>query len=205
VKHIRLFIPLSLALLMMGCSAVSTNIKDPQKKLIDAKDLFDYQDSPIQAERLINEAVHTFRKTKDDVGLADAYRLYGFFFQSEAVDRWERTYRKQGFLDKSATFEGRKSKAMEYFEEARALYLSHQAYDQLTNVDLNMGFAYERNLQRLEACKAFDRALEDYMNNTQAHPAAKEPVPSGFKTWPDFFEEQKMRAKCGPKGGNAHE
>ncbi len=100
-------------------------------------------------------------------------QLYAFFFQSGAVERWESTYRKQGFLDKTATFEGRKNKTLEYFEEARALYLSHHVYDQLTHVDLNMGFAYERSQQLPEACKAFDRALEDYKTNVEANPGAK--------------------------------
>src|SRR5437762_1713135 len=111
---------------LVGCSAAMVPYtKDPQKKLANAKDLFDFQDRPLVAERLIGEAIVTFKKTNDDIGMADAYRLYGFFFQSEAVERWGHLYRKKGFLDKSATFEGRKNKALEYFEEARALYSGH--------------------------------------------------------------------------------
>jgi len=181
----------------MGCSAAMVPYtRDPQKKLANAKDLFEYQDRPLPAERFIREAIDDFKKANDDIGLADAYRLYGFFFQSEAVGRWGSHYRRQGFLDKSATFEGRKNKTLEYFEEARALYSDHHVYDRLSNVDLHMGFAYERVGQRLPACKAYDRALEDYKNNTEANPGAKPTIPDGFSSFTDFLNAQKRRAKC---------
>jgi len=183
--------------LIIGCSAAMVPYtKDPQKKLANAKDLFDFQDRPLPAERLLVEAITSFKKSKDDVGLADAYRLYGFFFQSEAVERWEHVYRRQGFLDKTATFEGRKNKALQYFEEARALYSEHHVYDRMTNVDLNLGFAYERNRQWPEACKEFDRAREDYNKNVQDHPNSKPTVPEGFSNFHEFIIAQKVRAKC---------
>src|SRR5258708_6268973 len=166
MRSMLLILTLSSSLLVIGCAAaVVPYTKDPQKKLVNAKDLFDFQDRPLPAERFIAEAIDSFKKSNDEVGLADAYRLYGLFFQSEAVDRWGNIYRKQGFLDKTATFDGRKNRALGYFEEARALYSEHHVYDRLTNVDLNMGFSFERNHQLPEACKAYDRALEDYKKN----------------------------------------
>jgi tetratricopeptide (TPR) repeat protein len=183
--------------LLVGCSAaMDPYTRNPQKKLNSAKDLFEYQDQPLPAERLIREAIESFKKTNDDIGLADAYRLYGFFFQSEAVDRRDSQYRKHGFLDKSATFEGRKNKALEYFEEARALYSNHNAYDRLMNVDLNAGFLYERMSQLPAACRAYDRALEDYKNNMKTNPGEIQTVPDGFSSLTDFFIAQKRRVKC---------
>ena len=130
------------------------------------------------------------------MGLAEAYRVYGFFFQSEAVERWGHVYRRQGFLDKSATFDGRITKALEYFEGARGLYSDHHAYDRLTNVDLNMGFTFERHHLISEACKAYDHALRDYQNNARENPSARQTPPSGFSSLPEFLEAQKKRVKC---------
>ena len=124
-----------------GCAAIGVPAtSDPAGKLRDATALFDRQDRPLPAERLIREALEIYQKNDDQLGVAEAYRTYGFFFRSASINgKWSKFYRDNGFLDRSATFDARYIKSIEYFEMARAIYSAHQRFDALTNVDLNTG------------------------------------------------------------------
>src|SRR5947208_9599357 len=119
-----------------GCAAFGVSATtDPARKLRDATALFDRQDRPLPAERLIREALELYQKNSDQLGVAEAYRTYGFFFRSSSVNgKWNKFYRNNGFLDRSATFDTRYIKSIESFELARAIYSAHQRFDALTNV-----------------------------------------------------------------------
>src|SRR5258706_382617 len=70
-----------------GCAGVGITAKsDPAAKLHDATDLFDRQDRPLIAEKLIREAIASYQKSNDQLGLANAYRTYGFFFRSASIE-----------------------------------------------------------------------------------------------------------------------
>jgi len=128
-----------------GCAAFGVPAtSDSAGKLRDATALFDRQDRPLPAERLIREALEVYQRNGDQLGVAEAYRTYGFFFRARSVGgKWSKFYRDNGFLDRSATFDTRYMKSIEYFEMARAIFSAHQRFDALTNVDLNMGFTFE--------------------------------------------------------------
>ncbi len=178
-----------------GFGIVATS--DPAAKLSDAEDLFDRQDRPLPAERLIREAIDIYQEKNDQVGLAGAYRTYGFFFRSPSVEgKWNKIYRANGFLDKSATFETRYAKSIEYFEKARAIYAENKRFDRLTNVDLNMGFSYAGMGNKDAACNAFDRSLESYRENLRQTPGARPIVPRGFASYEEFLADVKKRYAC---------
>jgi len=180
-----------------GCAAIGVPATtDPARKLRDATALFDRQDRPLPAERLIREALELYQKNGDQLGVAEAYRTYGFFFRSSSVKgKWNKFYRNNGFLDRSATFDTRYIKSIEYFELARAIYSAHQQFDALTNVDLNMGFTYELMGDPNAACQAFDRSRQDHTEMLRRNPSARIEM-QGFPTYDQFLAPHRQRAGC---------
>ena len=187
-----------LSVFFAGCAGFGTfALSDPATKLRSAGDLFDRQDRPLIAERLIREAIASYRKKDDQLGLADSYKTYGFFFRSPAIEgKWSQHYRENGFLDKSATFEGRYEKSIEYLEKARTIFAQYRRFDALTNVNLNMGFTYEVMGYGAAACEAFDRSLENNRDNLHQNPKGKMALPKGFATYEDFLAPHRERAGC---------
>jgi tetratricopeptide (TPR) repeat protein len=186
-----------LSVIFSGCAGVGVvALSDPAAKLRDAGDLFDRQNRPLIAERLIREAIESYRKNNDQLGLADAYRTYGFFFRSSAVEgTWSKHYRENGFLDKSAGFDARYEKSIEYLDKARIIFAEYKRFDALTNVNLNIGFTYEVMGYGAAACEAFDRSLENSRDNLQIS-KAKVALPQGFATYEAFLAPHRERAGC---------
>jgi tetratricopeptide (TPR) repeat protein len=189
------FVYLSALTSCAGVGVVSTS--DPAAKLRDAGDLFDRQDRPLIAERLIREAIDTYQTNNDQLGLAEGYRTYGFFFRSPSIEgKWNKYYREHGFLDKSATFDTRHDKSIEYFERARTIFTENKRFDALTNVDLNMGFTYVAMGNRAAACQAFDKSVESNHENLRQNPSAKPALPKGFSSYEDFVADRKKQYGC---------
>jgi hypothetical protein len=91
---------------------------DTQAQLREAVDLYAKQDRPVAADKLIREAVNTYLNSGDQLGLADAYRTYGFFLRSQSVEgKWSKYYRENGFLDRSVSFDTRYEKSIDYLEK----------------------------------------------------------------------------------------
>jgi tetratricopeptide (TPR) repeat protein len=132
-------------LIVAGCASIGVPAtSDPAMKLRHAVDLFDKQDRPALAERLIREAIDIYSTPTDQLGLAEAYRTYGLFFRSASVSgKWSNFYRSNGFLDRTACWDCRYAKSIEYFEKARTIDTDQQRFDGLTNVNLHMGFSDE--------------------------------------------------------------
>lgn len=181
-----------------GCAGVGVvATSDPRAKLADAGDLFDRQDRPLIAERLIREAIEIYQKQNDEVGLAEAYRAYGFFFRSPSIEgKWSNYYRKNGFLEPNATFGGRYWRSVEYFAKSQELFAKHQKYDALTNVNLNLGHSYLLIKEREKACAAYDESLKNYRQNIDANPGAKPALPTGYASYEQYLAEVKERARC---------
>ena len=181
-----------------GCAAIGVPAtSDPAGKLRDATALFDRQDRPLPAERLIREALEIYQKNGDQLGVAEAYRTYGFFFRSGSVGgKWSKFYRNNGFLERSATFDTRYTKSIEYFEMARAIFSAHQRFDALTNVDLNIGFTFELMGDRQAACQAFDRSRQDNTELLRRKPGTRIELPQGVATYEQFLAPHRQRAGC---------
>jgi tetratricopeptide (TPR) repeat protein len=187
----------ALAAVLAGCAGAGFVAKsDPAAKLHDASDLFERQGRPLFAEKLIREAIVSYEGTDNELGLANAYRTYGFFFRSASVEgNWSEHYRKDGFLDKSATFDGRYEKSVEYLEKARKIFADYKRFDALTTVNLNIGFTYEVMGYRDAACEAFDRSVENNRDNLQIS-RARVALPQGFATYEEFLAPHRQRAGC---------
>lgn len=190
-----LFIVTTLSL--VGCAGIGVfESSDPKVKLSDATYLFDKYDRPLIAERLIREAIEICQSKADQPCLADAYRTYGFFFRSPSIEgKWNKFFRENGFLDKSATFGDRYAKSIEYFEKAREIYARLERFDALTNVYLNMGFSYEFMGEPKLAYRAYDESSASNRENLRRNPDAHVELPKGFATVDDYLAPHRKRAE----------
>ena len=183
--------------ILCGCAGIAPDAKlDTQSKLREAVDLYANQDRPLVADRLIREATETYLSSGDQLGLAEAYRTYGFFLRSQSVEgKWSKYYRENGFLDRSVSFDTRYEKSIDYLEKARAIFERYGRFDALTNVNLNIGFTYEVLGNLDAACRAFDRSAG---NNRDSLESAKMKValPKGVATYEDFLAPHRKRAGC---------
>lgn len=103
---------------LLGCAAVGvTSSDDPSKKLVDAGHLID-QGRSLPAERLIHEAIEIYRERDDPHGLGYAFGLYAELLQSNAVNKAELSFMRDGFRDKTVTLSNRFEKSTAYTRAA---------------------------------------------------------------------------------------
>lgn len=80
---------LALGIIFSGCAAIgvpATN--DPDKKIGYAYSYSIGSKGRCRRSALIREAIAIHQEKNNDLGLAEAYRAYGFFFRSAAVKKW---------------------------------------------------------------------------------------------------------------------
>jgi tetratricopeptide (TPR) repeat protein len=188
---------LTLSLSVGACAGFGVvETSDPATKLSDAADLFERQGRPLLAEKLIREAIVIYEKNGDEIGLADAYRTYGFFFRSPSIRKWGRYYREHGFLDKSASIDLNLPKSIEYFEKAANIFARHRRFDALTNVNLNIGLTRIALGEQSAACEAFERSLRSNRDNLRENPNAKPAPPRHFSTYDEYIARVKKDYGC---------
>lgn len=185
------------AAILFGCAAAMVPVSsDPKTKLGWATALLEEQDRPLPAERLIREAIEIYQTQNDELGLAEGYRKYGVFFRSASVKRYEDVYRKEGFLDKTTTFDQRLDKSIEYFDKSRELFEKLHVYDKVSNVDLNLAWVYEEKGDRKLACQALDSSLAKNAQFMAANPEAKIMFAGKYKTFDEVIADEKKQTKC---------
>src|ERR1051325_8933991 len=183
--------------MIVSCAAVGVVATgDPHGKLSDATYLFEHENRPMPAERLIREAIDVCSEQHDDACLADAWWTYGLLFRSNAVIQHEVAYRRDGFLDKTATFDNRYDTAVEYLDRAANAFSAQRRFDRATNAYLNEGYAFELSGHKQKACEAFARSLRAYEQNIAANPNAKPITREGFSDVPQFLASEKKRLGC---------
>lgn len=182
---------------LVGCAAFGIpESDDPVKKLAYAYELFGPQQRPLPAERLIREAADILRARSDDSGLAEAYRAYGFFFRSKAVEKYRKHYETQGFLEHGATYDSRFEKSIEYFRKSATIQERLGRDDMLANLRLNMGFTYEFAGKTSEACAEYDESLRNYQSLVKKDPAATPELPKGYTSFGNYIADLKKRLRC---------
>ena len=192
------FVSILLIVLVSGCSAALVPMSsDPQTKLKQALTLYQDQNRPIPADRLYLETMEIYKNKDDDLGLADAYRGYAFFLQSDSVGKWSGYFRDKGFYDKSITYDKRYEIAREYFLKARATYEKNSKYDLLANIDLNLGHHYNLLMKDNKmACIYYDKSIQDYRLFSRGSPTTSIVLPKRFKTYDDYMAEVKRQTGC---------
>ena len=186
--------PLCLASLT-GCAAVGViATDDPRQQLENAQAMIE-QNRPGPAERFIFEALAECQKRKDTDCEAAAYREYGIFFLW-ATGEWNNYYGKFGFKDKSATYDNRYEMAAKYFVMSETLYRQISKFDAVTNVTLNLGFAYQAQTDRPAACQAFDASLAANQENLRLNPKAEVFLPKKYENYESYIATKKKHAGC---------
>jgi tetratricopeptide (TPR) repeat protein len=199
--RVRSLSSMTAAALLSACAGVGiVATSDPLVKLNDAEVLFSSKDRPMPAERLIQEAMAIYQERDDPHGLGNAHRAYGDLLKSPAVVSWEKIYRRDGFVDRSITFDSRLAKASEHYAKALEYYrraemqeLATSKYDALTNVYYNMAWSHLALGAQDEACADFDRTLQAYSENMRRNTNAH---PYGGGTIPDAVARAKRQAGC---------
>jgi len=190
-------LPAGLILLLTGCAGVGVvATSDPRVKLSDAEYLCFHEDRPVMADKLIFEAIQICKDKSDQACLAQGYRAYGFFFKSACVEHWEKIYRKYGFNDKSASYDDRFSKSVEYFEKSRQIFVQLEDFGMVTNVDLNTGYAYMLMGKKNLACRAFDKSVVSSREAIRRHPDLPMNLPKGYSSYDEFIASVKNREGC---------
>ena len=200
MRELKFLVGISLLSILVGCAGVGVVASsDPLTKLNDAQELYQRQDRPLPAERLIREALAIYKEQDDPHGLGNSYRQYGDFLRSPAVSQWETVYRRDGFQDKSVTFDNRLvkaseyySKALEYYQRAEEQHRKANRFDSLTNVYFNMAWSYQMLNDREKACSSLDRALEANAENVKRNPTVKQ-----FGSITNAVASAKRQARCG--------
>lgn len=186
-------------LFLAACSAVGVPAtSDPARKVQQAAVLYDQQDRPLPAERLLREAIQIYSANGDQAGLAEAYRQYGFFFRSQAVENWAHIYVPHGFLDKSATFETRYAKSIEYFQRTANIFSAlGPDYDAaLSNVYFNMGTTYHLAGNDGDACSMLEKSRETNRRAHQAHPERQTVLPEGISSFDELIDKTESQIHC---------
>lgn len=185
-----------ICIILFGCAAVGVPMtSDPAKKLRYAQSLFEEHNRPLPAESSIMEAMDIYRARKDEAGLANAYRIYALFLSSDAVANWG--YQKNGFMDKTISFDNRFNKALEFFNHALLLCEKNSMRAEAANIYFNIGKLYfnafdNKNL----ACKNFEMALQSNRKFREVDPETNVTLPSGFTSFEEFIKQAKSEAKC---------
>lgn len=199
MKYVRSsFAAMAIVFILSGCAAMLVpKTSNPDKKIAYSYMLFDEQGRPLPAEQLIKESIEAYKQENNEMGLAEAYRAYGFFFRSAAVEKWRKYYESNGFLDKSATYENRYDKSIQYFEDSARLFAKNNKFDKLTNVYLNMGFTYEFAGKAQKACEAYKASLETSRKFTKDNPNTSLTLLRGFTgTYEDYIDGFLKRLEC---------
>jgi len=206
MKMTELAIALSLVFLSSCAGVGIVASSDPLVKLNDAEYLFMHQNRPVPAESLILEAMAIYQKRDEPHGLGSANREYGDFLRSQAVVNWERAYSRNGFFDRSVTFDNRLEKAAEHYTKALEYYrvaevreIAAGEYDHLTNTYFNMGLSNAALDEKRQACVDFDRSLQAYEENMRRNPGAQ-PQGSNAGDVPHTIAAAKKRTGCGEGG-----
>jgi tetratricopeptide (TPR) repeat protein len=195
-----------MCLLLSACAGVGIVSSDnPLTKLNDAEVLFVQKDRPLPAERLILEAIGIYQRNDDAHGLGNAYREYADLLRSPAVARHEDIYRRDGFADRSITFDTRLEKANDFYHRALEYYHTAAAqlgqsgrFDALTNLYFNIAWVNIALGQHDQACAAFDQTLQAYNENMRVNPTAKPNFPGQFANLPEALADARRRAHCPP-------
>lgn len=197
VANARQWLAIAVTVVICDCAAIGVpETSDPDKKLQYAHSLFNQQLRPLPAEELIREAIDIYKQRNDDLGLAEAYRAYGFLFRSNAVEKYHKHYKENGFLEDGATYANRYDESIKYFRKSAALFEQHHEQDALTNVYLNMGFTHEFAGRKDKACSVYRKSLESNVLNLKSHPGAKIALPEGYESYGQYVGEHMARLHC---------
>ncbi|UTP72335.1 hypothetical protein NLG07_10135 [Alteromonas sp. LMIT006] len=181
---------------LLGCAAALVPYtSDPKQKISDAYWLFDQNERPLPAEKLIIEAIDIYQTENDRVGLAEAYKAYAIFLRSSSVELYLSRYIENGFNNSTIKYEDRFDASIKFLDKSAMIYEELERYDDLTNIYLHRGYTYIANDQVFLACASFNKSLEMNKKFIALKPDAKI-VLDVFSSYEEYIDNVKQRAKC---------
>jgi len=204
MRSIKFLLIVFIQILIAGCAGVGVvETSDPLTKLNDAEHLFQNQDRPLIAERLIREATAIYDERQDFLGLGHAHREYADLLLSPSVVKWQKFYQENGFQDRTITYENRAEKAKEYYKKAFEYYSQAESklkaeadYASLTNLYFNMAWASFQLEETSRACEYYESTYNSYNSNITNNPDAKPYIPSGYTSFRALIDAQRNRVGC---------
>jgi hypothetical protein len=197
MQKINVLLVVFVAVIIGGCEAIGVPVTDdPAKKLGMAIELIDHENRPLPAERQIEEAISIYKSNDDQIGLARAYSVYGYFFRSDSVSNWGKYFAEHPFVDKDATFATRYARSIYYYQLAADIYTSKGMLDLAANTHFNMGMAYAQQQDTSHACSMLDQAMADHAAYEQTHPGVTYNLPPGVASYRDYVAQEKTKVGC---------
>jgi tetratricopeptide (TPR) repeat protein len=188
---------LLVAMIMAGCAALfGQSTDDPVIKLKWASENFNSMDKPIEAEEQIWDVIETYKKERNQLGLAEAYRQYALFLRSNTVDKFANHFKEEGFVDRTITFDTRYEKAIDYFNRSKDLYEDYGHIDIISNLYVSLGKTYDLMNRTKEACESFNKGLENYADYKNANPEAQELRSEEMANYEEYIGIIKKQAGC---------
>ena len=197
MKLMKLYAAVCCLAALAGCASMfGRSSSDPAVKLQWASELFSSKDDPIQAEKLIRDAIDLYELQRNHLGLAEAYRQYGLFFRSNAVTKFEEHYTVNGFLDEKARYKDRYNKAIEYFNKSKNLYADYGKNDDLSELYISLAKTYDLMGRQDEACNAFSKSIESFARFKSENKESQEQNDLQIANYIEYVGLMKKQAGC---------
>ncbi len=172
-RGLYLFVAISI---LLGCSAALVPYtSDPDIKLEQVKVLVDVGRA-IPAEKIVLEAIEIYESRNDEIGLANAYRVYGIFYASDAYQRYKWLWKQRG------NYDANKDKPTEYFRKSLEIFKKHNKLDQMTDLEYRLAIEYKNKGFTKEACESLQRSMSNHVRHRQENPSAQYIIPSGYSS-----------------------
>jgi tetratricopeptide (TPR) repeat protein len=178
---------------LTGCAAFGVPYtSDPGKKLRDAYMLMDDQCRPLAAERLIGEALDSYRTNGDELGMAEAYHTFGNLYKFNCYHtKWEKQ-----LLETTGTHEKAYERSRENFQKAAELYEKHKDFMGVSQSYFGIGNVYGIQGDKQRACAFYDKSLAIYNEGKAQNPNARINILTGFRDFPTMIQGFKNENGC---------
>lgn len=151
---------------------------------------------PLAASNILDEMFNYCEKKNDEKGFVYTYFTYGQFLNSEYVSTYE-WYKKNGYRDKTITFDNIYQKSMEYFEKALALAKKHEMDANASAIYIKIGILqFTRFKDQASACESFDQSLRYNLMFQKNNSGQKVVLPKGFKSFEEYISQGKCEMGC---------
>jgi len=180
-------------LTLVGCSAVGVvESSDPRVKLDQAVELWEHQGRFTPAKRLISDALAIYQQRGDELGIAETYRTFAFYYRADTSK-----FGRSVLVPDDFVAPARYQLSMDYFRKALEIYERHGEDGMASNVYMSMGQSYAAIFNdKPEACRMFDLSLAANRNWMTVHPDAKVNLPRGISSFEELIARGKQEIPC---------
>ena len=149
---------LAMTFVLHGCAAALVPYSsDPDQKLSNAFQLINHG-RPIPAERLATEALTDYEEKKDYSGAANAHKVLGILYKSNAYRSFSKYFKEHGGYDPT------NEKSIKHFRESAEFYKLAGDHWGVSSALVGVGDSYFSEGNNENACKIYKESLATYTN-----------------------------------------